>query len=229
MMSGTGGTTYSVKACDVSVNSRGVVAASNFRTVYSSTTDIIKSVAWCSSSSTGRLAFTTVSETGATSIKTVSENGGTPMTLSSQSQADSILASPTWSPDDSKIAVTLGRYRLLILSSSDGSILEDDDLTSIGGAMSPEWSRTGNTIAFNSIGTTNNIYYLDYGSGNGAYTQNAVGAAPTWSPNNASHLAYNKTVNGIVKLAAFGSTETTQTWSLASGHNDPVLAVKWRR
>ena len=223
-----------LKAIDVSVNSSGVPVGSNVRTLCSGA-DYIQEIAWCSLPGTGLIAFATYHTTGNTKtyyLYTVSENGGTPTLITSDSTGS--LAWPTWSSDDSKLAVIHSSTNsfitpsIRIINPSTGAVLEEDILSSIfstGGGC--EWARSGNTIAFTGRASSTGaleIYYLDYGTANGPYTQHASGSQPTWSPNNATLMITGNNGGNIVKLNAFGTTETTVTTSVV-----PASRMKWKR
>ncbi len=219
-----------IKAIDVSVNTHGVPVGSNLRTIYATTAGsnnfVIHGLAWCSNSSTGEIAFvasySTGGGTGASTVYTISQSGGTPTSVITESQ--NLCYSVSWSPDDSKIAFSghtasaPAAWYLRVADASSGSLLEADSLPQVNNV---EWERSGSTISFDNAGV---IYYLDYGSGNGEYTQSVAGTNPTWSPDDAN-VMFVKSSNVIGEIAAFGSTVSTVT-TVSSLRNGAVKSKR---
>ena len=69
------------------------------------------------------------------------------------------------------------------------------------------------------------IYYIDYSSLTGPYTQNALGRYPTWSPNNAAIMLEHADATGITTLQKINAFGTTATTVLNPWYPD----VKWKR
>ncbi|HZK76490.1 MAG TPA: hypothetical protein VFD13_06235 [Candidatus Kapabacteria bacterium] len=217
-----------IKAIDVSVNSHGVPVGSNLRTIYATTAGsnnfIIHGLSWCSESATGELAFVAAYSTGgghgASTVYTIGQTGGTPTALITESQ--NLCYSVSWSPDDSKIAFS-GRtvpgaaWYLRVADASSGALLEADSVPQVNHV---EWERSGNTIAFDN---SSKIYYLDYGSGNGEYTENVSGTAPTWSPNDADIMFTSGST--VKEIPAFGTSTSTITTISSLGSPE----MKWKR
>ena len=206
----------------------GVATGSNVRTIYTSTVTITNQ-AWCSVAATAEIAFWS----GGTSanLYVISTNGGTPTLLYSSATN---FSWPTWSPDDSKIAVMefgIHQSALRILDATTGATLDHPDFSNFYEALHPEWARSGNSIAFDvedtNVGTNNtHIYYYTALSGNAPTTQNTIGAYPTWSPDDANLMieAGNaKGVNTVYEIPAFGTTKTDIATVGLTG------IVKWKR
>ncbi len=248
------GIPYSIKAVDVSVNSKGVPVGSNGRTIYtipiSDSISILSGPAWCSTSSTGMIAFTRndghYNERGKSELCIISQAGGTPTILDSiqyyylSSSYNRIgrFTYPTWSPDDSKIAVvradtdyvsggTTGYHQtILIVNSSTGAIEDSIPLSMI--VYSMEWSRSGaDELVFTAhpAGGTTEIYYCAPTTGSTPSTNSVVCTAAgraTWSPNN-SGIMYINSSSALSKLQSYTSNST----SLQSGN--PGGGLNWKR
>ncbi|MFI5202599.1 MAG: TolB family protein [Candidatus Kapaibacterium sp.] len=222
------GTTNSIKAFDVSVNSNGVPVSSNERTIYSLATSdsaVIQSgPAWCATSSTGEIAFTRNhlgSELGLSELCTISQSSGTVTVLASYRKLNtngivmSHFLSPTWSPDDSKIAViredTIKHFTIMIFNASTGAAEDSIPISLNAGVIGGiEWSRTGtNELVFTRIpngGSTYEIYYVAPSTGSTPSTNSVVGNSPTWSPNNSGIMYIN---SALKKVMPFTTTTTT--------------------
>ena len=231
--------TYAIKAVDVSVNAKGVPVASNARTIYSlavSDSDRIQSgPAWCSSSSTGKIAFTRLhtdkANFGTTDLCTISQSGGTPNVLASFKKLSSTGAalglynSPTWSPDDSKIAVlrtdTTNHVTIMIFDASTGATVDSIPLP--GAARNLEWSRTGmNELAYSYFtGSAYVISYVAASTGSTPTTNSVAGTFPTWSPNN-SGILFLPASGADLKLVPF-TTTTSSVGSAAFSY------LNWKR
>ncbi len=233
------GTASSIKAVDVSVNSSGVPVGSNVRTIYALTTSdsatIQSGPAWCATSSTGKIAFTRNhlgSQLGLSELCTVSQSGGTVTVLASYSKLNtnhivmSHYTSPTWSPDDAKIAViredTIQHSTVMIYDASSGAAL--DSIPLAGGVTSLEWSRSGmNELVYlytPNSSTPYELYYVAPTTGSTPTTNSVVAGSPTWSPNNSGIMFVN---SGLKKVVPFTSSITTIS-SSAGGNS-----LNWKR
>ncbi len=228
------GTTNSIKAFDVSVNSHGVPVAGNARTIYSigaSDSAVIQSgPAWCATSSTAAVAFTRNhlgSQLGLSELCTISQSGGTVTVLSSYQKLNSNhivmshYTSPTWSPDDFKIAVvredTIGHNTIMIYNASTGAA--EDSIPVASAVNGLQWSRSGtNELVY--AGVSGYIYYVAPSTGSTPSTNSVTGSSPTWSPNNSGIMYVN---SALKKLVPFTSSTTT----VASGPGGGSL--NWKR
>ncbi|MDP4219082.1 MAG: hypothetical protein Q8916_06095 [Bacteroidota bacterium] len=228
----------SILTAEISVNSSGTPVASNQRTVYSpSSSDSLSIItpAWCTSSATAKIAFVRQyigTNLGKSELCTISESGGSVTVLASYSKKNSAgtvishYTYPTWSPDDSKIAViredTIGHNTIMIFDASTGAAL--DSIPISGGVSELEWSRTGmNKLVY--IYTPNSstawsLYYADPTTGSTPSTNSVTGGAPTWSPNNSSIMYVNSSLMKVIPLTA-----TTTTVS-SSG---PGNKMNWKK
>jgi len=222
-----------IKALDVTVNSSGVPVASNIRVIYTNGgSETMNGLAWCSGTSTSALAFTAYHAGPTSELYTVPQSGGSATTIASETSGG-VFSSPTWSPDDSKIgtmqiiAGTSGECKLWVLSAS-GSLLETDTFSTLAQTKNCEWARSGNTIAFGGqeTGGAQHVYYIDYGSGTGPYTQSVTGDMPSWNPTNATIMFTNISASpwSLQKITAFGSSASTITTTPALN-----AGCRWRR
>ena len=216
--------TYDIKTIDVSVNSKGVPVGSNNTTIYSlAPSDSIRiqsGPASSATSSTNEIAFTRLhtdkANFGVTDLCTISHSGGTATVLSSYkrlSNTGTVLGlynSPTWSPDDSKIALirqdTTLHCTIMIFNASTGSAVDSIPLS--GTARNLEWSRSGmNELAYSfSSGGAYDIYYVAPSTGSIPSTNSIAGTSPTWSPSN-SGIMYLGSQD--MKVIPFSSTTST--------------------
>lgn len=228
-------------AADITVNSYGVPVAGNFRNIVtvnpvSPDYQWIFAQAWCSVSSTAKIAFIVTFGTGTsgtTYLYTVSTNGGDWNLLSSIYTTESKFYSKLcWSPDDSQIAVILRNGsegdKILIFDSQSG-VLEEEILEPTGGhILYLDWSRSGmNTIAF-IAGSSEYLYYVSPPeTGITPTTNNVIGSFPTWSPDNSSVMFYSRYTGrikaGLKKVEPFTSNVTTIS-STFSGYY-----LNWKR
>ncbi len=241
----TGASASELDAVDVSVNAKGVAVGSNTRTIYSTSNADSMSVnwpAWCSVGSTGKIAFVRQhigSNIGEAELCTVSESGGSAtvlQTVRAYQWSGSVriygrYRYPTWSPDDSKIAVvrtdtdsymgSAWRQTILIVNASTGAITDSIPVALTVSGL--QWSRSGsNQLAFAAKGTSGSyqIYYCSPSTGSTPSTNAVVGTFPTWSPNN-SGIAYLN--SGLNKLVPF----TTSTSSVSSSFTGSY--PNWKR
>ncbi len=241
-----GGTSYvnSVKAMDISVNAKGVPVSSNVRSIYStqnSDTAFIVDPSWCSVSTTAKIAFIRrfggtgwgSPNLGLAQLCVVSQSGGTPTVLASykklatQGNGNPLVIShytwPTWSPDDSKIAVvredTIGHNTIMIYDASTGAAV--DSIAVASNINNLGWSRTGtNELVFS--GASGYIYYCTPTTGSTPTTNSVAGNYPTWSPSNSSVMYVNSSL-ALMKLQSHSSS----TSSLQTGFGGSAL--NWKR
>ncbi len=233
---------WAIKAVDVSVNSNGVPVGSNVRAIYSlSASDSIYNQggpAWCATSSTGLIAFTRLhikkSDYGVTDLCTIPQSGGTPTVLASYKKLRGTVCLglyeyPTWSPDDSKIAVarqdTNDHYTILIFNSSTGAA--EDSIPISGSVNKLEWSRTGqNKLLFMSTPNSSTpweLYYVTPSTGSTPTTNSVTGFDPAWSPNNSGVMFYSYSSSGLAKLQSFTSNSTSLEPGFTGG------SIDWKR
>jgi Tol biopolymer transport system component len=230
---GNGSTTIdTMKAFDISVNSSGVPVASNLRVIYASpnATVRVNNPFWCSTSSTGKIAFTSYS--GAiTSLYTVSTSGGSPTLIfsadSAWNHALHSMGAPTWNADDSRLAVLRGdnagsSSKIMIFDVATSAYT--DSISVSGAIYGLEWSRSGiNKIAFSSTASgTSQIYYVDPTNGATPSSTGVAGLYPSWSPDNSS-IVFQRSAT-VYKSDAFSSTS-----SALAAVNNSNTAPKWRR
>lgn len=231
---------------DVSVNSNGVPTGTNFRTITSAPTGwSIFAQAWCSVSSTGKIAFLTGPGTSWNYLCTVSATGGGWDTLAKLpvgSGTGYFWLDVSWSPDDSKIAIAQDSFhypthsdKILIFDMTTraftDSVLVPSGYAFLGdgGWKFIEWSRTGlNKIAFNA-GTSllsQSLYYVTPTTGSTATTNGVTAAGFSWSPNNSS-LAFGPLpgsgLSFLKKVTALSSTVTTVASSFTGSQSN------WKR
>jgi len=224
----------SVAAIDLSVNSSGVPVGSNQRTIATGTSSIsIVSQAWSTVSTTGKVIFIGwFGGTGST-LYAVSTSGGTWTTLAGTpdlGNGDGMwFESATWSPDDSKIAIsqhvsTSIGDRIMIFDLSTGTFTDSISLVS-GYTVMPSnepltWSHSGmNEIAFhafnpNSNSSTAQLFYVTPSNGSTPSTNSIVAGTSAWSSNNSSILF---TVSGALKKVVPYSTSITTVLSSFAG------------
>lgn len=216
IMSQEGSNGDKIYLCDVS-DSLGNVVGRNTRQVFSASGIRLYGVNWSSVSSTAKIAFITKdNSSGICTVYVISPSGGTPTVLyQSPSGEDHTYQSPTWSPDDSKIAFTDRTFigsshfdTLRVINASTGALLESVDLGSPNVQISCEWSRTGlNVVAFGFDGL---IYYVTPTTGSTPWTNDAnIGGPPTWSPDNSSILSGSAGASLGLKKTAYGTTTAT--------------------
>jgi len=223
-----------IKAIDVSVNSSGVPVGSNLRTIVGLPDQTVRlnGAYWSSTSAVGMIAYTT--RDGATnSLYVVSQSGGTPTKICSVDTAwmhfGLTLKNPTWSPDDSRLAVcrdssanaSTATSMILIFNTSTWACVDSIAIT--GGVFGLEWSRSGsmNKLAFvDFVSGSNHLYYCDPTTGATPTTYGLVGSYPTWSPNNSSVMYVNS--SGLTKNIPLTSTTTSVSSFGGAG-------VKWKR
>lgn len=217
-----------IVAEDIAVGSNGVPVASNLRTITTRPADSFSIVypVWSTTSGTNRLAFVTYNSSGASQLYTVSASGSAWMlfaTVSGSSPDYWQFDNPTWSPDDSKIAVLRepigGGGVILIFDASTGAAIDSIALPStvhFRGAL--EWSRgTLNELVFQGQPSGSSSWYLYYAAATGGATvsTNNVAMGPNysaWSPNNSGILFAN---GSLKKLTPFTTTVTTIASSFA--------------
>ena len=236
----TGASASQLEALDVSVNSKGVPAGANVRTIYSTSNADSMSVnfpAWCSVSSTGKIAFVRQhigSLLGESELCTVSQSGGSETVLQTvrayqwtgNYRIYGRYRYPTWSPDDSKIAVvrtdtdaylnTPWHQTILIVDAASGAVTDSIPLAMNVSGL--QWSRTGtNQLVFSARGTSGSflLYYCASSTGSTPTTNSVVGTFPTWSPNN-SGVAYLN--SGLQKNVPFTSTTSTVSSSFTGSY-----------
>ncbi len=219
---------WAINTVDISVNSKGVPVASNAQTIYSLTSsdsDRIQSgPAWCATSSVGEIAFTRLhtssSQYGVTDLCTISQSGGTPTVLASFKKVMGTVClglyeNPTWSPDDSKIAVlrqdTTLHFTILIFNSSTGAA--EDSIPISGSCRNLEWSNSGmNELAYMytpNSSTPWELYYVAPSTGSTPTTNSVECTGPTWSPNNSGIAYLNLSTLALTKVVTFTSSTTT--------------------
>jgi hypothetical protein len=221
-----------IEAIDVSVNSSGVPVESNFRVIVGLTSqaDRLNNPFWSSTTAVNKIAYTTHGAAG--KLWVVSASGGTPSLIlsvdTSSAHVSSPLGDPTWSPDDSKLALirlSASSTTIMILSTSTWTYI--DSITVSGTIDGLEWSRTGSTnkLAFSVYASGNyQLYYVDPVTGATPTTSGVAGNYPTWSPNN-SAVMYNN-AGSMYKNVPFSST-TSLVGTLAGSYSGP--SVKWKR
>lgn len=229
---GSGSIPDTIKAIDVSVNSKGEAVGSNLRTVIglATTTVRFKNPFWCSSSSTGKIAYTTHNGT-TESLWVIDESGGTPTEIyrvdTSWVHYNFPLGVPTWNPDDSRLAMI--RYSttgptttIMIFNTSTWACV--DSISVSGGIHGLEWSRSGmNKLAFGLYASgVYSLYFCDPTTGATPTTSGVRGTFPSWSPNNSS-VAYTAHPGSSLGKNVPGTT-TTSTIS-----SDSYLLAKWKR
>jgi hypothetical protein len=223
-----------IKAIDVSVNSKGVAVGSNVRTIYGlpDKTWGVGTVAWSSTSTMGKVAFTEADPTGTHyGLWTVPANGGPPTNIYSVDTSwlhrRVGLNFPTWSPDDSRLAVARGDSAqvttIMIFNTTTWAYVDSIKVQApagkSAGSLGIEWSRTGlNKLAFS---MNSQLYYCDPSTGAIPATDGVATRAVTWSPNNSSILIAPPDMSGQYKVVPF-TTSTTKISSLN-------VYAKWKR
>jgi hypothetical protein len=230
-----------IKAADVSVNSKGVPVASNIRSIFTNSTSDTASIstpAWSSVSSTGEIAFVRNhqgSKLGLAELCIVSTSGGSATVLQSASGLNSSgtvqkhYLSPSWSPDDSRIAVvrrdtsiapngTTNICTILIIDPSTGTATDSIKTTMYVSWL--EWSRSGmNELALTAATSSGSeLYYVTPSTGSTIAGNGIANAGSvTWSPNNSSVLTQGHATNYLVKVTPF-TTSTSNVESTAWGY-----------
>jgi hypothetical protein len=229
-----------IVAIDVSVNSSGVPVGSNFRTIAATPSSdavagfFIISQAWCSVTTTGKIAFIYENwNTGITKLCTVSISGGAWDTLavSGYNIYYNELYTVTWSPDDAKLAVVREddagpiNSKLMIYTRSSSAFT--DSISAPSGKMfgnyahfipGPQWSRTGGVggtaYLCAQVGSTSSpynfaLYYVQPTNGSTPSTNGVSSRNSTWSPNNSSVMVSNgASLSGVNKVVSLTSTTT---------------------
>jgi hypothetical protein len=214
-----------IKAVDVTLNTDGTVSGTNARTIYSmpnSQFDNGYTVSWSNTTATNKIAFATRDPySSRRTVWVISGSGGTPIKVwesdSSFVKEDGSIAghivpaaSPTWSPDDSHIAIErldsgasssyygAGPTRattIMIFSTTDnGNTWAYTDSikhsSTASNAYYPdiEWSSTGlNKLAL--LGYSDGLlYYANPTTGSALTTDGIESGGLSWSPNNSSIL-----------------------------------------
>ena len=226
----------SLLTMDISVNSKGTPVVNNIKHIYAFPSGSIYSrngLAWSSTTSMGEIAYTW--ESGSTNrspnhLSVISQSGGTPTVIYSTDTGINVpaiaLINPTWSPDDTRLAVARTDSMIMIFNTSNWSYV--DSIKCPGKIAGLEWSRSGlNMLAFSLSSSTapyEELYYCDPSTGS---TPIASGLGyslyPTWSPNNSSllYVGNNGSAYYIDKVGAF-TTNTQVLWSSNA-------LVKWKR
>jgi hypothetical protein len=227
---GSGSIPDSIKAIDISVNTKGNVVSSNLRTIVAqtSTSSRVKNSFWSSTAGANKIAYT--QDDGASnSLWIVSASGGSPTQVASIDEtwagSTSGLGYPTWNADDSRLAVVRhGNNSAMIMIYNTSTWEYVDSIAVDGTIFGLEWSRAGaNKLAFGLQavgGTTNKLYFVTPTTGSTPTTNNVLGSYPTWSPNNSSVLYFNS-------QNAYKNVPGTTSTTLIS--NFGGLGMKWKR
>jgi hypothetical protein len=221
----TGSMEARFKTVKVTVDSKGKVVGSNVTTIMSTAVSDSMNYSeptWSSTSSTNKIAFTRWNrKTKTLELCTMPASGGSATVLYTHPKGTvSVLRSPTWSADDSKLAFVQGdssyNFKIKVYDFASQSIT-DTLLSSALEINHLEWSRTGtNVIAYRhgesngSGGINPYIYYWVPVTGNTPTTDGIRGQCPTWSPNNA-RLHYEQwnatgTTNRLMSVTPMNSS-----------------------
>ena len=235
-----------IRTFDLSLSSTGKPIASSTRIIYSSANGdgVNSGLAWSKTSAVNRIAFTTYNQNNPIgSLWTIPASGGTPQRVWGVDSVyymkeDGIpaakipLTCPTWSPDDSRLAVvrndsaqTAGTERvntIMIFSTTDGgstwSYTDSIKLTGTGYSASMlahglEWSRNANGVDMLvwSDHQSSTIYYCSPTTGATPTTDGVWGRYPDWSPDNGTIIFHNSETGRIARMPAFGTDITDIT------------------
>ncbi len=227
---GSGSIPDTIKAIDVSVNSKGNVVSSNLRTILglSGTASRLKNSFWSSTTSKNMIAYT--SDDGASSsLQVVSGSGGAATQVASFDETWSGntlgLGYPTWNADDSRLAVVRhGNDAAMIMIYNTSTWEYVDSIAVEGTVFGLEWSRSGaNKLAFalQGVGSTiKKLYFVSPTTGAVPTTNDVIGTYPTWSPNNSSVLYVDA---GNAYKNTPGTSSTTHISNFGG------LGFKWKR
>ena len=206
----------SILAIDVSVNSGGIAVGSNLRSIYSwqsSDSVEVTPAVWCQQSATGKIAFMRDHQNVGNYVNDlciINQDGSGITTLASRNVGTTDnMSKPTWSPDDSKIAVSRstsgGHYSILIFNASSGALLDSIALTTSPNTI--RWSHTGeNKLLI--TGASGYLSYLTPSSGSTPTTYSvATSGYYCWSPNNSGILYTNS--GALKKNTSFTSSIST--------------------
>jgi hypothetical protein len=254
-------TSMAIKAVDVTTNTDGSVSGTNARTVYTLPSDITNNgsgTAWSNTTATNRIAYSTRNlYDSRRTVWVVPASGGTPVkvweTDSAMVKEDGSvmghvtpLTTPTWSPDDSRIAIqrydsgastnygiagTTKAVTIMIFTTSDNgstwsytdSIKHTSTATS-SYYLDVQWSRTGlNTLALWDL-SDNKLYYANPASTSSITTDGVAAGGLSWSPNNSSIL----TTSGANMWKTVPFTTTVTTLSATNPSYNAQWQVRWR-
>ena len=242
------GTTYAIRALDVSVGTNGVPTASNVRTVASlnDTNFYMKAPAW-SSTSNNEVAFGLLSTANGQStvpnyLCIVSASGGTWDTVYATAH-NTLIKHIAWNYDDSKLAVEVFSSSGMSIVIIDRSTKEITDSISmpqgVYEANGLEWSRgssSPNKLVFSNNGS---IYYLEPTEGSTPTTngvtsgQNggALAKTPTWSPDNASVMFLKVSYSNKCHCDVYSlELNTAQTTTVTTLDNTFIWSeISWHR
>lgn len=250
-----------IKAIDVSVNSSGNVVGSNVRTVYALPTNvgINPGLAWSSTTTMGKIAFTTFNPSNTVrTLWVIPQSGGTPIKVwecdSSYIKGNGSvighrqpLTFPTWSYDDHRLAVIrqdsatapnpYAVNTIMIFNTTDnGSTWSYADSIKVPGSgnisvQGLEWSRNANGI--NKIAYSNAanglLYYVDPTTGAVPTTNGVQGSYPAWSPDNGAIIFNNLASNSRGYLSKVIPFTTTVTNIVTNPAFSGYPLVRWKR
>jgi hypothetical protein len=235
---GNGHAPDTLKAIDVSVDNSGAVVASNLRTLYAApnTNVHLNNPFWCATSSKNAVAFTSWTG-GTTSLYTISGTGGTPTEVWTADTAFThyvhCLGYPTWSPDDSRLALyrinyNNGTYSSTLMIFDMSTLAYTDSIALAGDILGVEWSRSGQDKLVFSFGSsysaTHYVTYCDPTTNATPTSNGVIGTYPTWAPNNSSLMI--GLTGTIYKNDAYSSNTSTVVTNVGSSS---FTAVKWKR
>lgn len=235
-----------IRAFDLSLSSSGKPIATNSRIIYSTGEGqgVDYGLAWSKTTAVDRIAFTTFSRANPIgSLWTIPASGGTPQRVwgadsvryvkeNGNPAARTPLMFPTWSPDDSRLAVvrndsaeTAGTERvntIMIFSTTDGgSTWSYTDSIKVTGTGYPasmlvhglEWSRNANGVNMLvwADAQSSKIYYCNPTTGATPTTNGVSGRYPDWSPDNGTIIFHNHATGYIGRMPAFGTSVTDIT------------------
>jgi hypothetical protein len=245
----------SIKAIDVSVNSAGTAVGSNVRTIYNLPTGlgVNQGLAWSSTTTMGKIAFTTFDP--ASTVRTlwvIPQAGGAPVKVwecdATYVKPDGSvighrqpLTSPTWSPDDHRLAVVRqdsattatpdAVSTIMIFNTTDnGSTWTYADSIKFPGSVgSLEWSRNANGInklAFYN-GVDWSLYYVDPVTGAVPTTNGVKGRFPAWSPDNSALIFHNLASTAYLSRIVPFTSSVTNIVTEPAYYSRPL--VRWKR